>query len=83
MIDNAMSMVRGKSPPSELTFNEKEVEQFFSFLREFEKRVNLFLSKYHFVVFIHVYFKKYDKSLQCKSLNSMTLKSVNFIHKCN
>ena len=65
--------------------DDEPSEKVLEFLRRFGKETISFLfwSKYLFVVFIHVYLNKQDKTQQNQSIFSIKLKFALFKHHCN
>ena len=66
--NKAILMTCGKSPPSDLILEKIKSNNSQVFKENLERELSSFLSKLHFVVFLHVYFSKQGKTQQSKSL---------------
>ena len=67
MLNKWISMMGGKSPPSEyklqiIIYRENQVEQLFCFKDNLERQLIVFLSKYYHVVFLLIHFKNRAKT---------------------
>ena len=75
-------MMRRKSTPSEIILEIIKSNNSFSFLKNWEREIISFLSKYHFVLLLHVYSNKSGK-LSKTLFISLTLKFAILTHHCN
>ena len=78
--NKAISLMRGKSPLSEFILEIIKSNNSLKNFKEFGKGDNFILSKYYFVLFLHVYFNEKGKTKKIGLFITITLKFAILTH---